>query len=204
MTWAKRALRARALAPRCPASREALDFYAALAAWLDTIHPARPEDVLPGLRDLVLRLGPEPLRKRAREAADLEPWGPLHFFGRVCRQAVAVLNPGCEGPPQAGCLVPQADGLALELVCAVCLARRPHPRGCCPGCAAERLAHYSAPDFPHLQLQACDACQQYLVLVDLSRDPEAIPEVDELAALPLDLWARDQGYRKLFPNLAGI
>ena len=44
----------------------------------------------------------------------------------------------------------------------------------------------------------------YLQLVDLGRDPEAIPEVDELAGLPLDLWAQERGYRKLCPNLAGV
>jgi formate dehydrogenase maturation protein FdhE len=40
--------------------------------------------------------------------------------------------------------------------------------------------------------------------VDAKRDPAAIPEVDELAALPLDLWAAEQGYRKLQSNLAGV
>ncbi|MFQ5790858.1 MAG: hypothetical protein ACE5JI_10325 [Acidobacteriota bacterium] len=38
----------------------------------------------------------------------------------------------------------------------------------------------------------------------LSKDPEAVPDVDEVAALPLDVWAREQGFRKLHPNLAGI
>ena len=36
------------------------------------------------------------------------------------------------------------------------------------------------------------------------RDPAAIPEVDELAGLPLDLWAVENGYHKLQPNLAGV
>jgi formate dehydrogenase maturation protein FdhE len=43
-----------------------------------------------------------------------------------------------------------------------------------------------------------------LQLVDLSRDPAAIPDVDELAGLPLDLWAQERGYRKIHPNLAGL
>ena len=41
-------------------------------------------------------------------------------------------------------------------------------------------------------------------MVDMARDPLAVPEVDELAGLPLDIWATEQGYHKLQPNLAGI
>lgn len=196
MTWTARAERARLLAERYPASREVLTFYAGLAEWLAT----EPEDLRAGLVELVERIGPKELREADRS---LE-WGPLNFFGRVCRMAVAARNPGCEGTPQVGCLVPQAEGERLELVCALCLGRRPFPRGRCPACNESRLVYYSAPAFDHLQLQACESCHTYLQLVDLGRDPEAIPEVDELAGLPLDLWAQEQGYRKLFPNLAGI
>jgi FdhE protein len=196
VTWTARAERARLLAERYPASRDVLMFYAGLAEWLAT----DPENLIAGLVELVERLGPQELRKADR---NLE-WGPWNFFGRVCRMAVAVRNPGCEGTPQVGCLVPQAEGERLELVCALCLDRRPFPRGQCPGCKESRLVYYSAPAFDHLQLQACENCRKYLVLVDLGKEPAAIPEVDELAAMPLDLWAQEQGYRKLFPNLAGI
>lgn len=196
MTWTARAERARLLAQWYPASRDILTFYAQLAEWLAT----EPQDPPAGLADLVERLGP----KELQEADRTLDWGPLNFFGRVCRMAVAVRNPGCEGTPQVGCLVPQAEGERLELVCSVCLARRPHPRGQCPSCGESRLVYYSTPAFNHLQLQACESCHTYLQLVDLGRDPEAIPEVDELAGLPLDLWAQQQGYRKLFPNLAGV
>jgi FdhE protein len=51
---------------------------------------------------------------------------------------------------------------------------------------------------------ACETCKAYLLVVDLSRDPAAIPEVDELAGLSLDIWAAENGYRKLQPNLAGV
>jgi FdhE protein len=159
--------------------------------------------VAAGLADLVERAGPEGLKRAGRS---LE-WGPWNFFGRVGRMASAgpaAACGGCDGPPQAGCLVPRAEGSALELVCALCLGRRPFPRGKCPGCGDERLEYYSAAGFEHLQVQACEACRAYLLVVDLGQEPEAIPEVDELAGLPLDLWAQGQGYRKLVPNLAGV
>jgi FdhE protein len=61
-----------------------------------------------------------------------------------------------------------------------------------------------APTFPHLRIDACASCQRYLLDVDLSRDPRAVPEVDELAALPLDLYAAGRGLSKITPNLMGF
>ena len=55
-----------------------------------------------------------------------------------------------------------------------------------------------------MRLLACETCKSYLLIVDLDRDPAAIPEVDELAGIALDLWAVQRGYHKLQPNLAGV
>jgi formate dehydrogenase maturation protein FdhE len=35
-------------------------------------------------------------------------------------------------------------------------------------------------------------------------DARAIPEVDELTTLALDVWAVEQGYQRLEPGLAGV
>lgn len=59
------------------------------------------------------------------------------------------------------------------------------------------------PRFPHLRIDACTTCSRYLVSVDLGRDPRAVPAVDELAAIPLDLHAADRGFTKVVPNLMG-
>jgi formate dehydrogenase maturation protein FdhE len=40
--------------------------------------------------------------------------------------------------------------------------------------------------------------------VDLTKNGLADGVVDEIAAAPLDLWAREQGYSKLEPNLVGM
>jgi FdhE protein len=58
--------------------------------------------------------------------------------------------------------------------------------------------------FPHVRIEACDSCRRYLLNIDLAADPAAVPEVDELSALPLDLYAREQGYSKITPNLMGF
>jgi FdhE protein len=58
--------------------------------------------------------------------------------------------------------------------------------------------------FPHIRIEACDTCRHYLLSIDLAADPFAVPVVDELATLPLDLYARERGYSKIIPNLMGF
>ena len=61
-----------------------------------------------------------------------------------------------------------------------------------------------APTFPQLRIAGCTTCSNYLIEIDMERDGRAVPEVDELAAVPLDLYAADQGLRKVTPNLMGF
>jgi formate dehydrogenase maturation protein FdhE len=224
-----RARRARLLADRYDTSREILLFYAGIADWQSEVSSRDVrglERFFPSLLDLVARTAPDPLAVAARSLGPsdfdrliTEYWeqpgdfSELQFFARALMQPYAAALPEgfdcpwCARPPQVGCLRPQADGLAFEIICALCLRRRAFPRSRCPGCdeaAGNKLSTFAAPDFPNLRIQACDACSGYLQVVDLSRDPSAIPEVDELAGLSLDLWAQQQGYHKLQPNLAGI
>ncbi len=72
------------------------------------------------------------------------------------------------------------------------------------GGAAGRSARAGAPRFPHLSIHACRTCSRYLLNVDLTRDGRAVPVVDEMAAIPLDLYAREQGLVKVIPNLMGL
>jgi len=58
--------------------------------------------------------------------------------------------------------------------------------------------------FPHIRIDACATCERYVIDVDLSRDSRAVPEVDELAAVPLDLYAAEHGLSKITPNLMGF
>lgn len=63
---------------------------------------------------------------------------------------------------------------------------------------------YTAPNFPHVRVEACDTCRHYMKTVDLAKDSQAVPVVDELATIPLNLWAVEQGYNKSQLNLLGI
>jgi FdhE protein len=55
-----------------------------------------------------------------------------------------------------------------------------------------------------MRIEACNSCRRYLLAIDVARDRMAVPLVDEMAAIPLDLYARDRGYTKTTPNLVGF
>jgi FdhE protein len=72
------------------------------------------------------------------------------------------------------------------------------------GAGDRRADGAGGPRFPHLRIEGCDTCRRYLIDVDLGHDARAVPEVDELAALPLDLHAAELGLTKVTPNLMGF
>lgn len=71
-----------------------------------------------------------------------------------------------------------------------------------PGAAAQPARDDAI--FPHMRIEACETCKSYLLNIDLVTQPRAVPEVDELAAIPLDLYARERGFTKITPNLMGF
>jgi FdhE protein len=66
------------------------------------------------------------------------------------------------------------------------------------------LPVYSSNVPANARIDACDTCRTYIKTIDLTRDGLAIPAVDDLATLPLDLWARERGYQRLYPNLLRV
>jgi FdhE protein len=57
--------------------------------------------------------------------------------------------------------------------------------------------------FPHIRIDACWTCSRYILNIDLRRDPQAVPVVDEMAAIPLALYAQERRMAKIQPNLVG-
>jgi formate dehydrogenase maturation protein FdhE len=114
--------------------------------------------------------------------------------------------PLCGGKPVVGVLRSEGDGAKKSLVCMLCAHEWIFRRIYCPACGEERepqMAFYSAPEIAHVRVDVCDTCHTYLKSVDLTKTGLAVPVVDELATIPLDLWARDHGYVKLQINLLG-
>lgn len=117
------------------------------------------------------------------------------------------LCPLCGGLPQVGVLRPQGDGGKRSLICSLCAHEWEYRRIVCAACGEEsvdKLPVYVAEELPHVRVEACDTCHSYIKTIDLTKDGRAVPVVDELAAIPLSLWAAEKGYAKLSPNLLGI
>lgn len=120
--------------------------------------------------------------------------------------------PACGGPPQLSWLSASGESLVAgrrSLQCARCHGSWTVPRAACAGCGELVAVHAEAsgqepPVFPHLRIETCEDCRQYVIGVDLGKDPRAVPEVDELAAIPLALYAAEQGLTKLASNLMGM
>jgi len=116
------------------------------------------------------------------------------------------LCPLCGSRPLMGVLRPEGDGGKRYLVCSFCSQEWEFRRILCPTCGEEaenKLPVYVAEQMKHLRVEACDTCKFYLRTVDLTKDGHAIPLVDDLAAIPLTLWAHEHGYSRIQPNLLG-
>ena len=116
--------------------------------------------------------------------------------------------PHCRRPPLVGLLEdePEAKG-GRHLVCSLCSTAWRFLRATCPACGetrAQQLRYHETDDWPHLRVEECTSCRTYLKTVDLRTDGLAVPAVDELASVELDLWADGQGLGKLQRNLLGL
>jgi formate dehydrogenase maturation protein FdhE len=212
-----RARRARELEDRWPFAAPLLRFLVPVFELQDRI--AADPGAWRELPLYVQRAGPPPLADRAGYWLDLPgpsgDEGADAFFALVHRQCIPGPSrqdgpcPRCGGPPLASLLRddPEARALRRELVCGWCCQSWPHPRVCCPSCGeerAEKLPRLVPADTPELAVEGCRSCGRYLKVLDLSRDPKMEPVVDEVASLPLDVLAREQGWQRFAPNLAGV
>jgi hypothetical protein len=185
--------------------------HAVLAGWL------AGQELSPAERFLARACLQAPLEALGDEAGDACAADPAPRGGRNC--------PRCGGPPQLSIRAAADDALmrgSRMLSCARCTHRWNYSASTCPSCGesagdkrtvyaekhdgpvVSRAAKTDSEVFTHLSIDACATCQRYLIDVDSGRDARAVPEVDELVALPLDLYAAEQGLSKVTPNLMGF
>ena len=179
---------------------------------------------------LVQRVAPPPLARAALELSHRNPaWEDLagspnpidRIFGHILLQpytealarrgpvstGVQPLCPFCGEKPVAAVLRPAGDGAKRSLLCRLCFTEWDFRRLLCPHCGEEdkdQLPVYTAQQLPHIRVEACDNCRVYLKAIDLTKNGLAVPEVDELASVALDIWAAENGYTKLQGNLFGL
>jgi formate dehydrogenase maturation protein FdhE len=183
----------------------------ALAGWL------AGQQLEPAERFLARACLQAPLAALQLEAGEACAADPAPRGGRHC--------PCCGGQPQLSIREVADDALVRghrQLCCSRCLHRWNYSATACPSCGEttgakrtvfaekhdgpviSRATADSSEIFPHLSIDACTTCQRYLIDVDSGRDARAVPDVDELVALPLDLYAAEQGLSKVTPNLMGF
>ncbi len=146
-----------------------------------------------GGKEFFARAFLQPYAEFVRERAGKQQTGPT-----------PCLCPFCARRPGVGVLRPLGDGGQRSLLCSFCLGEWEFRRIVCPGCGEEdhaKLPVYTAEEFKHVRVECCDSCRQYIKTVDLTRNGLADPVVDEIASIPLDLWAQEHGYAKLQVNL---
>jgi FdhE protein len=169
-------------------------------AWLDsTFTQAQEESASDGrVASFVAEAMLQPFLERAAAASDRRNG---ESSGQPQREGTC---PACGDLPVVGVLREEGHGARRALLCARCATEWAYQRVACPGCGErefDALPVYAAEQFAHVRIDACDRCRRYLKTVDLSKDGLAIPQVDDLASLSLDLWARGQGYARLRANL---
>ena len=150
---------------------------------------------------------------RASSAPVLEALGEA--VSQACRGPQDDCHcPRCGGLPQVSYFAVSEEDLVTAhryLECARCAFAWAYARMTCAFCGETESAKLlifddmgEPPYFPHVRIDGCASCSRYLLNVDMSRDRQAVPVVDELAAIPLDLYARERGLQKIVPNAMGF
>src|SRR6266404_1979328 len=115
--------------------------------------------------------------------------------------------PFCGSKPQVAVLRPEGDGAKRSLICSLCATEWNFGRVLCPNCGEAHKDHlpiFIASEFDYVRVDACDTCHTYIKSIDLTKNGRAVPVVDELATVSLNLWAAENKYQKLVPNLFGV
>jgi len=138
----------------------------------------------------------------------VQPLAELLGTHTTATPAVSTVHscPLCGGQPLLGVLRPEGDGAKRRMMCSFCQQEWDFRRIYCAACGEtdeKKLPVYVAEQFPHIRVEACETCKVYVRTIDLTTNGNAVPVVDDLAAIPLSLWCQERGYTRLQPNLLG-
>ena len=146
--------------------------------------------------DLFARAFLQPVAQYLAERADFPR---KDYTGHLC--------PFCGRKPVVAVLRPEGDGGKRSLICSLCSTEWEFLRILCAACDEgnkDNLPIYTAEELPSARIEACDTCKHYIKAIDLTKNGLAVPVVDELATVSLNLWAEEKGYRKVQVNIFGL
>ena len=218
--WAARISRARALAGARPEARAALAFYAELAGVQQSLSHSHDNaaSALNAYLEWLQRTAPPPVAEASLGIeASATSWAALlEAYPATSDPARAFIVEGllqafppdpcpyCSGPPAVSVLRDAAHGSRRSNVCGVCFTESAAPRLGCLNCgetSVDALPVFRTEATDPARIDACDSCHGYAKTIDLTRDALACVIADDLASVSLDLWAREQGYHRVRPNL---
>jgi formate dehydrogenase maturation protein FdhE len=217
--WAARITRARTLAGARLEARAALAFYAELAGLQQSLAHAHDtaDAALKDYLEWLQRNAPPPVAEASIgiEAAAASWPGLLDTYAAADDARAFVIEgllqafppdpcPYCSGSPVVSVLREAAHGSRRSYACAVCLKESAAPRLGCLNCGetdVDKLPIFRTENTDPARIDACDSCHGYVKTIDLTRDALACLIADDLASVSLDLWAREQGYQRVRPNL---
>ncbi len=96
---------------------------------------------------------------------------------------------------------------ARFLRCSLCLTDWLYIRTKCVECGNsedDKLNYFVNDEINYVELQTCSLCNRYIKIVDLRKDGFAVPDLEDIATVSLDLWAEREGYVKVERNLLGF
>ena len=169
-------------------------------AWMELLRSyweagGRPDEPIGAFRPFFPRAFLQPYAEYLAERSAVPPATAIL---RVC--------PLCDAQPLLGVLRLEGDGGKRYLVCSFCGHEWEFRRILCPVCGEEdekKLPVFVAEGLAHIRVEACETCRTFVRTIDLTKEGHAVPLVDDLAALPLTLWAHEHGYARLQANLLG-
>ena len=175
-----------------------------LAAYVPQLRALAPSIPCPLTDDFFLS-EPESDEGRFYWRALMQPYAE-HFKKPQAGKSGSVC-PSCGSKPVVGVHRGEGDGAKRALICHLCSLEWPYRRLICANCGEEdkeKLPVYVAAKIDHIRVEACDTCRTYLKSVDLTKDGFAVPNVDEIATVVLNLWAEEHGYTKIETNVLGM
>jgi hypothetical protein len=104
------------------------------------------------------------------------------------------------------CSIAREEGMGRRrsVVCSICSSEWPAPRLGCLHCGeqgASKLPVFNFDVWPHIRVEACDACGGYLKSIDMTKDAAALSVPDDIASSAINIWAFEQGYKGIGRHL---